>query len=89
MNEIILNPKGNTYVGELAQRFAIGRLALPAVFKLDSSRFHVFEVTADNRIIHRCSQSTRMAAAAFCNTDDRILVTQPHNSLIPEQEAAH
>lgn len=78
MDEIILDPKGNTYVGPLAQRFACGEFEIPKIFKIDSAAFHVFE--AFNGVVtHRASQSSMRAARSYMNAD-RVLVYNRHNA---------
>lgn len=72
MDEIILNPKGNTYVGPLANRF-VCELKLPEIFHLSSGDcFHVFEVT-EGKVIHRASQSSFSGARSYMNPS-RVLV---------------
>jgi hypothetical protein len=74
MDEIILNPKGNTYVGPLANKFSYGKLKIPKIFKLsEDEAFHVFEVMPDNSVVHRASQSTMRGARSYMNPD-RVLV---------------
>lgn len=73
MSEIVIRSGGNTYVGELAQRF-LTELKLPKLFFLDATeQFHVLEVMPDNSVIHRASQSTFRLAASYM-TPDRVMV---------------
>lgn len=75
MNEIILDPKGNTYIGPIAQRFLFGDLKLPEKFSLGPTDiFDVYQVTEDGRVIHRASQSTRRLAESYMNDYDRVCV---------------
>ena len=74
-NEIVLDVRGNTYIGTLATRFAYGAHKLPDIFKLDDSPYHVFEVTAAG-VIHRAAQSTRELALRYMD-ENRILVSRP------------
>lgn len=73
-NEIILSPKGNTYVGPLSQLF-VSRLKLPKVFVLDSNTelFHVFQVMDDGRVIQRAAVSSRLTADKYM-APDRVCV---------------
>lgn len=75
MNEIILRESGNTYVGELANKFSFHKFSLPKVTKLSpDERFHVFEVITDTgEVIHRAAQSTRELALTYM-ADNRVLV---------------
>lgn len=73
MDEIILDRKGNTYVGSLAQRFATGELEIPKVHHLGGESFHVFEVSEDGRVIYRAGQSTVRGARSYMQ-ENRVLV---------------
>ena len=74
-SEIILDPRGNTYVGAAAQPFATGKLKLPAVFSLDSSTelFHVFEVMDNGDVIQRAAVSSRATAQTYM-AENRVCV---------------
>ncbi len=74
-SEIILDPRGNTYVGAAAQPFATGALKLPSVFCLDSSTelFHVFEIRADKTVMERAAVSSRAKAQEYMS-EDRVCV---------------
>lgn len=66
-SEIILDPRGNTYIGPVAQPFSYGALKLPDTFVLDSNTelFHVFEITDDMRVIQRAAVSSRATAQNY------------------------
>lgn len=83
MNEIILDPRGNTYVGPLAQRFLYGEFEVPKVFNIDSARFHVFECVEGGIIIHRASQSSMISARSYM-TPNRVLVYSSTSTNPPE-----
>ncbi len=72
-NEIIMDPKGNTYVGSLASKFAytpalrdqLDRFSLDQMITHPLGQFWIVEVMDDGTLITRAGQSQHSLAMRF------------------------